>query len=138
MDFEKLRAYRNRTNAFANHVGVVVTKIEEAYAEAELELRAEHLNPMGYVHGGVLYTIADITAGAATVSLGTNAVTVSGEYHYLAPGKDTRSLKAIARPIKKGAKLLVFDLEVYTAEEKLIGKGTFTIYRLLDKPIILD
>ena len=138
MNFEKLREYRNRTNAFANHVGVVVTKIEEGYAEAELELRAEHLNPMGYVHGGVLYTIADITAGAATVSFGTNAVTLSGEYHYLAPAHETKMLKAIAKPIKTGKKILVFDLGVYTAEEKMVGKGTFTIYRLLDKPIVLE
>ncbi len=138
VDFEKLLAERNRSNPFAQYVGVVITKIEEGYAEASLEIREEHLNPVGYVHGGVLYTMADVAAGAATVSLGSHAVTVSGEYHYLAPAKGTKEVTTVAKCIKKGKTILVFDLEVYTAEKKLVGKGTFTTYRLADQPIILD
>ena len=138
MDYQKLREQRNQTNPFAQYVGIVITKIEEGYAEVELALRPEHLNPVGIVHGGALFTLADVVTGAATASFGTQAVTVSGEYHYLAPAAGLEKVTAAARCIKKGKTIVVFDVEVYGKEGKVVGKGTFTSYRLADKPIILE
>ena len=44
----------------------------------------------------------------------------------------------VAKCIKEGGKICVFDVEVLSETGTLIGKGTFTTYRLLDKPIVLD
>ena len=59
---------RAKCNLFAEFVGVRITKIAQDYAEAELTIRDELLNPMGLVHGGCLSTLADTTAGVAAAS----------------------------------------------------------------------
>ena len=138
MNYQKLADLRNRTNHFAQHVGIVTTKIEEGYAEAKMTLQAFHRNPTGIVHGGALYTLADVVVGSANASLGTHGVTVDGAYHYLAPAAKGKEVTAVATCVKPGGKICVFDVEVRTDEGTLIGKGTFTTYRLLDKPILLD
>lgn len=137
MDYEKFIEYRNSTNPFARYVGVKVTKVAEGYAEGEVTIRPELLNPVGYVHGGCLYTMADVVTGAASAALGTDAVTVSGEYHYLAAAKDTKKVSVVSKCIKKGKTLLTFDVEVFDDKKKLIGKGIFTSYRLYDVPIVI-
>ena len=138
MDYKELAAQRNETNFFARHVGIVTTKIAHGYAEACMELMPFHLNPTGIVHGGALYTMADVVVGSASASLGTHGVTVDGTYHYLAPAKDMKVITASARCVKIGGKICVFDVEVLSEQQELIGKGTFTTYRLLNKPIILE
>ena len=138
MDYQKLAEQRNNTNNFAKHVNITTTKIEHGYAEVKMELQPFHLNPTGIVHGGALYTMADVVVGSANASLGTHGVTVDGAYHYLSPAFDMKELTATARCVKEGGKICVFDVEVLSETKQLIGKGTFTTYRLLDKPIILD
>ena len=70
MDYELLRDIRNRKNAFGNLVGVKIVEIREGYAKTELEVRPELMNPIDSLHGGVLFTMIDITGGSAAVSHG--------------------------------------------------------------------
>ena len=70
MDFEKLKEYRNRQNAFANFIGLAITEIRPGAAVTEMEITENHMNPIGSVHGGCLATMADVTGGAAASSYG--------------------------------------------------------------------
>ena len=63
MDYEKLRELRNEQNVFGDLAGVRIVEIREGYARTELEVRPELLNPIGSLHGGCLFTMADITGG---------------------------------------------------------------------------
>ena len=138
MDFEKLRELRNRENPFAAFVGIVVTEIREGFAQAELSIRPELLNPVSMAHGGALFTLADVAAGAAASSFGTKAVTVTGEYQYLAAAPNAQKLIATAQCLRVGGTILPFDVEVRTEDGTLVGKSSFTIYRLKKEVIILD
>ena len=64
MDFEKLKELRNV--GFNREVGIVTAAISEGYARVEVEIGPQHVNPIGSVHGGVLFTIADTTAGGGS------------------------------------------------------------------------
>ncbi|WP_455034633.1 PaaI family thioesterase, partial [Lachnoanaerobaculum gingivalis] len=76
MDFEKLRLYRNIKNNFANLLDIKLSEISEGYAKAEMDVKTELLNPIGSLHGGCLYTIADIAGGAAASSYGVHVTTI--------------------------------------------------------------
>ena len=76
MDYEALRRIRNEQNSFGNLVGVRIEEIREGYARSVLDVRADLSNPIGSLHGGVLFTIADITGGSAAVSHGEQVTTV--------------------------------------------------------------
>lgn len=138
MNYDKLIALRNRENPFASYVGIVTTKIQEGYAEAELIIQPQHRNPTGVVHGGCLYTLADVVTGSAATSFGTQAATVSGEYHYLSAVKNTDKVKAYAKCLKHGKKQDIFDVELTDDTGTLVGKGIFTYFRLLQRPILFD
>lgn len=138
MNYEKLIQMRDRQNPFSVFLGIKTTKIENGYAEVELKLKPEYLNPTKVVHGGCLYTLGDVASGAAAASFGTKAVTISGEYHYLAAAKNTEKIKACAKCIKPGKTLVFFDVELTDDHGNLIGKGMFVYYRLLEEIISFD
>ena len=128
MDYEQMRKERNQRNSFAGLIGVTVTKLAQDYAEAELTVTPQVLNPAGAVHGGCIYTLSDVTATYAVASCGYDAATTTGEYHYLAAAKDVRILKATAKVIYRKNKSACTDVEVTTEDGVLIGKGTFRHY----------
>ena len=53
---------------FPGHLGIVVTELEDTVLRAELALRPEHFAPNGFVHAGVLVTLADTAAGYGCVA----------------------------------------------------------------------
>ena len=53
---------------FPEHVGIVVTAVADSVLRAELALRPEHFAPNGFVHAGVLVTLADTAAGYGCVA----------------------------------------------------------------------
>ena len=102
MDYEKLKSFRNINNNFAKLLGIELTELSNGYAKAEMKVTKELLNPIGSIHGGCLYTIADIAGGAAASSYGIHVTTIDGNFHYLRAGINTKELSATATEIKKG------------------------------------
>ena len=130
MDFEKLRENRNETNRFLRMLGARITNIEEGSATVELEPSEDEQNPSGAVHGGCLFTIADIAAGTAACAYGFHAVTVSSSFHYLNPGLGTTKLIATSRELKRGKRILFYEVDVTNQDGKLLCSGQFTIMLL--------
>ncbi len=46
-------------------VGIHLEEVREGYAKSSLQIRPEHLNGVGIVQGGVLFSLADYTFAAA-------------------------------------------------------------------------
>ena len=129
MDYEKLRKKRIDDNQFAKYVGIDLIEISFGYAKAELLVdTAKHINPQNSVHGGCIYTLADVAAGAAASSYGYYSVTVSSDIHYLLAVLEPTRLLAEAHVIKHGKTLSVFEVVIYAQPDKILTKGTFTYY----------
>ena len=126
MDYERLRELRNSTNPFARHLELTITAIRDGEAEAELPVTSDYLNPGGSVHGGCLYTLADAVGGAAASSCGMHIATVDSSFHFLRAGR--------ARAIKRGKRLLVYEVTVYDDQDSLLAQGIFT-YMPLSNPL---
>lgn len=134
MNFEKLIKIRNEKNAFANHIGLKLTKISEGYAETETLVEEYHLNPINSVQGGVLFTIADVTGGGAAASHGYHITTIDGSIHYLRPGLNTTKLIGKARELKAGKNILVYDVSIEDQDGVVLAEGIFS-YKAFDKRI---
>lgn len=67
---EKLMGEIKRSDKFIELIGIKIIEADEGYCKAELEVDDRHLNPLGTVHGGCLYTLADTVAGFAAASCG--------------------------------------------------------------------
>lgn len=130
MDYEKLRIMRNEQNAFGNLAGVRIVEIREGYARTELDVKPELLNPIGSLHGGCLFTMADITGGSAAVSHGEQVTTADADIRYLLPGINVKKLTAESREIKKGKNLFVYQVDIRDEKERLLAAATLTYMSL--------
>lgn len=133
MDYEQLRERRNEKNAFGNLVGVKIVEIREGYARTELEVRPELMNPVNSIHGGVLFTMIDITGGSAAVSHGENVTTVDADIRYLRPGIGVNKLVCETEEIKRGRQLFVYRVDVKDEKGNILTAGTVTYMSLRDK-----
>ncbi|MGL5435287.1 MAG: PaaI family thioesterase [Lachnospiraceae bacterium] len=130
MDFQEVINYRNKENQFMGLVGIKLTQMEEGYAVGEIELKAHHKNLIGSVHGGCIFSLADSIAGAAAMSRGDRATTLSSDFHYLSPALTCEKLIASAKEIKNGKTITVIEVDVKDEKEILLAKGTFSYFSL--------
>lgn len=126
MESEKIMRYAKEKNSFANLVGINIIEVREGYSKVELFVSKEHLNPTGAVHGGCLYTLADMAGGVLAFSHGCIAPTLNSNIHYLNAGLNTSLLYAEAHEIKCGKRSMVYNVTVKDQDDVLLAEAIFT------------
>ncbi len=92
--------------------GIRYLRAENGEAEAELELQDLDLNAMGLPFGGILFNLADCTAGAAHRSLGCIGMTMTGEAQFLRGTREAKKLLCRAKSRKAGKSVGFVDASV--------------------------
>ena len=121
-------------------VGISVEVIEEGTTEASLQLKQEHLQQTGLVHGGVVATMADIVAGLAAYTLmpeDHHVVTAELKVSYLHPGRG-QALFAKGWVLKQGGRINFCEAEVYAIDngsKKMIAKCSATMATLFPEDV---
>lgn len=119
VDFELMVREKIGGNHFSQFVGFDITDIRPGYIEAHLVLKPEHLQQMGFVHGGVTATMADVVSGFAAFTLvkrGQGVVTADLRVSYLNPGIGS-IVYAKGYVIKAGTKLHFCEAELWMINE---------------------
>lgn len=127
MDFYSERIYRGNERPFMSALHITLTHLERDYAEGELEIQPDSLNPHGYVHGGCLTALADTVAGNAAASRGGYCVTINNTMNYLRPATGTK-IRCTAKPQRVGRTVSVFDAVLTDDQDRTVATGTFTFH----------
>ena len=106
--------------------GIRYLRAENGEAEAELELNEEDRNAMGLPFGGILFNLADCTAGAAHRSMGCIGMTVSSEARFLRGARDAKLLRCRAKCRKEGKSLGFVDASVEDETSLELAAFSFT------------
>ena len=106
--------------------GIRYLRAENGEAEAELTLCPADFNAMGLPFGGLMFNLADCTAGAAHRSLGCIGMTVCGESRFLRGSRDAEKLVCRARCRKEGKNLGFVDASVCDEKGTELAAFTFT------------
>ncbi len=125
---EKLKLMNSRSG-FNMHNGIVITDISDELCVVEGELKPQAMNPLGMAHGGFVYSLCDVAAGALVGQNGGKFVTLSSSMNYLRPSQGSR-LRAEGRQVKKGRTVCVVETSVYDDQDRLTARGTFEIYNM--------
>lgn len=120
-----------KMSPFVKLLGLEIEKLEQGVCFSRLRIKDTLLNKHSVVHGGVIYSMADISMGVAVYSTLKNkeeTSTVEIKINYLKPAK-TSILTCEARIVKKGKNIAVLEAEVRSGESDLIAKalGTFML-----------
>jgi uncharacterized protein (TIGR00369 family) len=120
------------TVPFARLLGIELDEVGSGTATLGLNVRPELKQNQGVVHGGVIASLIDTATAFAILSLlepGEKVTTVDLTISYLRPVTDGR-IRAVARVLRAGRRLLVVSAEVFDSDEKLTTTALSTYIRL--------
>ncbi len=109
--------------------GFELLESTDGLARMRLPIRGEFLQEEHRVHGGVIAALADTCAVYALkpgLSAGTAMTSIELKINFLRPAVSAGApLTAVARTVRRGARVGVCDVEVYQ-QDHLVAKGLFT------------
>jgi len=121
---EELRKKIGEVSGFVLNNGYRLVKLEKDYCEMEADITEIAMNSFNKAHGGFIFGLMDTAAGVAAMGDGKRvAVTSSSHIQYLR-AVDCSTVKAIAKCIKAGRNISVYDVELYSDKEVLLTKAT--------------
>jgi uncharacterized protein (TIGR00369 family) len=128
---ENVREIFYRAN-YVRDLDIRLDTVAEGICETSLLLQERMLQQHGFVHGGVIATLADHTAGGAarSVSGEKDVLTVEFKINYLRPAIGDR-LRCTASVLRAGKNAIVAEAVVFCSnagKEVLVAKLTETLF----------
>lgn len=128
---ETIEALMKR-DRYAVHSDVELLSVAPGLARARMTLKSHHLNGVGTVMGGAIFTLADFAFAAASNSHGTVAVAINVSISFMKAA--TRgTLWAEARELSRNFKIGCYTVEVKDDEGDLVALFQGMVYRKKDK-----
>ena len=131
--YETVLARANQAGAYAAVGGMQVVAMGDGWARSELQLTAQHWNPMGIVHGGVYCTMMDQVAGTAACSRGALCRTVTCDVRFLAAGAVGGTLTSHAEAVRMGHSIVVMRAWVEDDGGTVCADGIYTFRMKAEK-----
>lgn len=110
----------------------VVRDVDAGALQFEYRIRAEWLNPIGNLHGGVTAAIIDDVLGATMFSLNEAYfyTTINNVIDYFSAAQSGETIIAKTHIIKKGKQFINAECEIWNAEEtRMIAKGYSNLFK---------
>jgi uncharacterized protein (TIGR00369 family) len=133
MDKERLAFLKeDYVQGFPAAVGFEVVRADYGRFESRLKFRPEHTQQDGFVHAGVIATMADHTAGYAaftTVPETHRILTVEFKINFFKPATG-ESIVCRSRVVNNGKTIKVSESEIFSLtgdQEKLVAKAMVTL-----------
>jgi acyl-CoA thioesterase len=132
----KTNRHHFENDIFAATSGMRLVELRPGFAKTSLLIKQRHMNNVGMVHGGAIFTLAAFAFGAAAKTGGKVAVGVNTSLSFL---KATRSgtLYAEATEISRSRKLSVCSVRVTDETGELVALFQGTAY-IKDEPFPLE
>ena len=117
---------------FPAYCGFTVDHISAGRFETALTVRSEHLQQDGFIHAGVIATMADHTAGYAAYTLIPETgriLSIEFKINFFKPAVGSR-LVCRSKVVSPGNTILVAESNLYTrpeTEEKHVARATVTL-----------
>ncbi len=110
---------------FLDFIGCIVERSDKEQAILRIQITPKHQQHMGYIHGGVISTLADNTGWFVLephLSDNETAMTQELTVNYLRPGKG-ENLTSVGRLIRRGKRTAFVQVELY-CEQTLIATSS--------------
>ncbi|MDR3200071.1 MAG: PaaI family thioesterase [Spirochaetales bacterium] len=113
---------------FAQYTGIQLVKAEPGYALARLEVVQEkHLNGVGFVQGGAIFTLADFAFAAASNEAGNPTLGINATISYI-KGPRGKVLTAEAKEVSATNRLCTYEINVCDENGEIAAKMMATGY----------
>jgi acyl-CoA thioesterase len=125
---EKLRHYFGERDRFAAHNGIEILEIAPGRARVKMTVAEHHLNGLDRVHGGAVFSLADLAFAAASNSHGSAAMGINASIAFVKEaGGDV--LFADAEEVSRSRRLATYEIRVTDASGQVVAIFQGTVYR---------
>lgn len=115
-------------DSFATGMGAELIELEPGRAVVRMRVGEQHLNAVGTVMGGAIFTLADFAFAAASNSHGTVAVASDVHISFVRAVSEGE-LTAEAVEISRGRTLAHYDVKVRDGEGRIVALFHGTAFR---------
>jgi acyl-CoA thioesterase len=128
---EEMQRFFNK-DQFARYNGIVLLEAEGGHAKSSMRITPDHLNGLGIIHGGAIFSLADFTFAAASNSRGNVAVAINATISYM-KAVSSGTLYADARETSLNHKLGTYTIDVTNESGDLLAIFQGMVYRKKEK-----
>jgi len=121
-----------KNDRFARHSGIELVEIGPGRAKARMTVSDAHLNGVNLVHGGAIFTLADLVFAAASNSHGTVAVAINASIWFVKAAKQG-TLSAEAVETSRNPKLATYSIKVTDDVGETVALFEGMVYRKKDQ-----
>ncbi|GAC1509354.1 MAG: PaaI family thioesterase [Candidatus Dormibacteraceae bacterium] len=110
-------------------LGLETVETGEGTATVEMKTTEEMANHSGFVHGGMISTLADSAMGRSVRNVTTcvvRAMSFDLKLNFISVAKIGETLRATGRVIHAGRRTVVAECRVESGDGKLVATGTAT------------
>lgn len=122
-----LREFFHR-DRFAAHNNIELVDAGPGWATARMPVAEHHLNAADVVHGGALFSLADLVFAVASNSHGRLALGINASISYLKAARGP-AITAEAREVSCNSKLATYTMELRDAAGELVALAHGTVFR---------
>jgi acyl-CoA thioesterase len=117
---------------YARLSGIELLSVSPGLAVAQMKIQPHHLNAVGSVQGGAIFTLADLAFAAASNARGQIAVAINVSITFMKAGQ-SGTLWAEAKEISKNFKLGSYTVEVKDDAGDMVALFQGLVYRKSEK-----
>ncbi len=121
-----------KNDRFAQHSGIELLEIAPGRAKAKMTITDAHRNGVNVVHGGAIFTLADLAFAAASNSHGTVAVAINASIWFVKAGTQG-TLFADAKEVSCNPKLATYSIRVTDDAGEIVALFEGMVYRKKDQ-----
>jgi acyl-CoA thioesterase len=121
-----------KNDRFAERASIELLSVSPGQASAKMTLHPHHMNGVGTVQGGAIFTLADFVFAAASNSHGTVAVAINVSITFMKAGQ-TGTLWAEGREVSRNFKLGSYTVEVKDDQGEMVALFQGLAYRKSEK-----
>lgn len=112
---------------FAQSNGIKLIDAKPGYAKTQVEIKPNHLNGAGVIHGGLLFTLADFAVAVATNTYQKVSLTINSDISYFAAAK-CGIITAEAKELSRSNRLSTCNVDILDDNNKLLSSARMTVY----------
>lgn len=125
--FNSIKDYIANTPSYMKFNNFKLEEITKDHVKMSVLINENSQNPSGFVHGGLIYTLADSTMGILGRVNYKNVVTINANINYLKPTVG-KYIYAIAHAVRVGATIAVYNCNIYNDKDEITATCTGTYY----------
>ncbi len=130
---EEFKDFIDKDN-YANYLGIEFLMVAKGTAKAQLMIKNHHLNSMGVVHGGAIFSLADAVFSVASNSQGGIALAINVSISFFKALREG-TIVAEAVEISLNKKLATYLINVFDEAGNAVALFQGTVYRNLNKKV---